>query len=377
MIGTFAQFENDVKSERTTNGMKQAVQQGRWCWRAPIGYKQTKDSLNKSLLVPIEESRFIEEAFTMAETGMYKQTEISEHLRKKGFKKITKNLLNRILRNYLYAGIIKVDWFPDYIQAIHKPIIAKDTFFKVQLLLDGKKTSITPKLRNHSDFPLRNFIRCPKCGQKLTGGWSTGRKKVKYAYYHCRTKGCSLSVKKNELESEFFKYLSSFQPNKEILELFEEIVLNLWKSKQSERIKEQLRLEKEIKEFKEKEDKIFDYLLKGTVDAETYKQKTEEIRSDSMIKKIELNEMKIELDDIEACLNYCKFFLSNVANLWANADINLRQRFQSLIFPDKIYYEAGTFRTTATALIFKQLQSKSLHELDLVVPRGFEPLLLE
>jgi len=35
IIGTFAQFENDVKSERTTNGMKQAIQQGRWCWRAP------------------------------------------------------------------------------------------------------------------------------------------------------------------------------------------------------------------------------------------------------------------------------------------------------------------------------------------------------
>jgi len=52
-------------------------------------------------------------------------------------------------------------------------------------------------------------------------------------------------------------------------------------------------------------------------------------------------------------------FPSNLAKLWANADINLKQRFQNLIFPDKIYYENGTFRTTATALIFKQLQSKT------------------
>ena len=38
MLGAFAQFENDQKSERDTAGMKQAFLTGHWLWRAPIGY---------------------------------------------------------------------------------------------------------------------------------------------------------------------------------------------------------------------------------------------------------------------------------------------------------------------------------------------------
>ena len=87
-----------------------------------------------------------------------------------------------------------------------------------------------------------------------------------------------------------------------------------------------------------------------------------------MVKQLELNENLIELNDVEACLNYCKFFLSNIANLWVNVDLNLKQRFQTLIFPEFIYYNGETFRTTATALISKQLQSKSFTGLRLGSP---------
>ena len=43
IIGSFAQYENDVKAERTISGMKKCIESGRWCWRAPIGYKHTKN----------------------------------------------------------------------------------------------------------------------------------------------------------------------------------------------------------------------------------------------------------------------------------------------------------------------------------------------
>jgi len=375
IIGSFAQYENDLKSERTKNGMMQAVKQGRWCWRAPVGYKNNRDDRNRPIIIPSDKSRFIVEAFELGESGLYKQTEILEKLKNKGFKELTKNRLNRILRNPLYAGLIKTPWLPDYIDAIHKPIVSKDTFFKVQLFLDGKRHTITPRVRNHPDFPLRCFIRCPKCGQKLTGGWSTGRKKVRYAYYHCRTKGCSLCVRKEDLETQFYEYLRSFQPNEETLALFEAVILDVWKTKQTERIKEQCRLEKELKALEEKRDIIDELLIKGAFDEDTYKRKSEESKNEILVRRIELNEEKIELNDIEACINYCKFFLANIADLWANADLALKQRFQILIFPDKIYYEGESFKTARTALIFKELQTKNLAEYSLASLTGFEPVL--
>ena len=146
-------------------------------------------------MTPSEDSQFIVEIFRLVETGLYKQTEVLAELRKRGMvRKLTKTHLAWLLRNSLYAGLLKPKWFPDYVEAIHKPIISKETFFKVQAILDGRRPGIVPKIRNNPDFPLRNFVRCGKCGEKLTGGWSKGRSK-KYAYYHCWGKGCSLNIR--------------------------------------------------------------------------------------------------------------------------------------------------------------------------------------
>ncbi len=78
-----------------------------------------------------------------------------------------------------------------------------------------------------------------------------------------------------------------------------------------------------------------------------------------MVKQIELNENKIDADDSERCSNFCKYFISNIADLWRNADLDLKQRFQKLIFPEKLLYKKGRFGTTKIALIFKAFDGKS------------------
>ncbi len=374
MIAAIAQFDNDVRSERTKTGMMQAILEGRWCWRSPLGYKSGHDNMGKALPVPSDEASFIVEAFALAETGLYKQTDIVKILKNNGFKRINEKRLNCLLKNPFYAGIIRVDWHPEDINAVHRPLISKGTFFKVQQFLEGKRSTITPNQRNHPDFPLRNFVRCPKCSHKLTAGWSTGRKGIKYPYYHCRTKGCSLNVRKQELEAKFYEHLKSFQPAQDILDLFEIIVLDAWRTKESERIKDEYRIEQELKLLEETKNRLDEVMIKGTLDEETYKERIVKVRNEILVKKIELSEAKIELNNIEAKLSYCKSFLANIANLWANSDLAQKQRFQNLTFPDKIFYEGETFRTTETSPIFKQLQQISPSTSQLVAPTGFEPV---
>jgi len=93
--------------------------------------------------------------------------------------------------------------------------------------------------------------------------------------------------------------------------------------------------------------------------AETYKEEIKKVNSDILVKQIELNENKIEVDDSESCINFCKYFISNIADLWRESDLNLKQRFQKLIFPEKVLYKKGRFRTTKIALIFKVFDEKS------------------
>jgi site-specific DNA recombinase len=38
VLAAFAQFDNDVRSDRTRAGMRAALELGRWTFPAPLGY---------------------------------------------------------------------------------------------------------------------------------------------------------------------------------------------------------------------------------------------------------------------------------------------------------------------------------------------------
>ena len=374
VAGAFNQYENAARGEATAGGMKEAVKEGRWCWKAPIGYRNARDINQKAILLPTEDSPYIVEAFRLAESGLYSQVQIVDELRRKSFKRATVSLVNRILRNPLYAGLIKTSWLDSYVDGVQKPLISREVYFNVQQTLNGNRPRIVPKVRNHPDFPLRNFIRCPKCGQKMTGGWSTGSKKVKYAYYHCRTKGCSLNAKKEDAETRFVEHLRSLEPKKDILALFRAIALDVWNRLSTERVNDTKRLEAELLNLKKERDKVEDLKIKDVFDDITYRRRSVEIRSQMDQKRTELDEANTKLcDNIEGCLQYCEYFMSNLAGLWTNAGLDLKQRVQTLVFPDKIYFDGKTFRTTATALIIRRLQQIQIPESQVVAPWGFEP----
>ena len=50
VLAAFAQFDNDVRSDRTRAGMKAALELGRWVFLAPIGYLNAPRSMGKSLM---------------------------------------------------------------------------------------------------------------------------------------------------------------------------------------------------------------------------------------------------------------------------------------------------------------------------------------
>jgi len=50
VLAAFAQFDNDVRSDRTRAGMKAALELGRWVFLAPIGYLNAPRSMSRSLV---------------------------------------------------------------------------------------------------------------------------------------------------------------------------------------------------------------------------------------------------------------------------------------------------------------------------------------
>ncbi|MFT4221895.1 MAG: recombinase family protein [Dysgonomonas sp.] len=93
---------------------------------------------------------------------------------------ISRSAFHVAVRNPLYYGKIFIAKFKDeeahLVQGQHEPLISKELFDRVQLILDGNKRVERPntKILSDENLPLRGFLVCPECGRNLTGSASNG-----------------------------------------------------------------------------------------------------------------------------------------------------------------------------------------------------------
>ena len=112
----FAQFDNDVRSDRTRAGMKAALELGRWVFLAPIGYLNAPRAMGKSLMHDSERAPLVRRAFEEYATGRYTKEQLLKKVRTWGLtnrrgRPMTSQAIGMLLRNQLYAGIVDV---PEY-----------------------------------------------------------------------------------------------------------------------------------------------------------------------------------------------------------------------------------------------------------------------
>jgi site-specific DNA recombinase len=76
VLAAFAQFDNDVRSDRTRAGMKAALELGRWVFLAPIGYLNAPRSMGKSLIPDPQRAPLVRRAFEEYATGRYTKEQL-------------------------------------------------------------------------------------------------------------------------------------------------------------------------------------------------------------------------------------------------------------------------------------------------------------
>ena len=143
-------------------------------------------------------------------------------LRTKKGKFLSSQSFSQTLKKPVYSGRIVVSEWNIDVSGKFQPLVTEATFDKVQAILSGRTVSVTPRARSHADFPLRGFIKCGYCTERLTGSWSKGLNRY-YAYYHCQD-GC-IRETKDTMESQFEEFMRQLQPNAGYMRLYREIVL--------------------------------------------------------------------------------------------------------------------------------------------------------
>jgi site-specific DNA recombinase len=178
VLAAFAQFDNDVRSERTRGGMRAALELGRWTFLVPLGYLNAPRAIGKSLMLDAERAPLVRRVFEEYATGRFTK----EQLLKLGIDQSSRSAalvtgdrhaaVQSALRRHRRRTRIRR---PRRSVATSEPLISEDLFYRVPPVLSGRVPITTPQQRAHPDFPLRALVRCESCGRGLTGSWSKGR----------------------------------------------------------------------------------------------------------------------------------------------------------------------------------------------------------
>lgn len=343
---TAPEVENDRRSMNIRNGMRRAMREGKWIIRPPLGYAFIHDKNQKPLLVKGEKADLIAEAFEYIATGGYTVDEVRRRLNKKGLNCSKNNFWHR-LKNPVYCGKIAIKSYKDepeeIVIGIHEPIVSEELFNKVQNVLEHKK-KIGMKPKAKSDFlPLRGFLVCPVCGRNWTGSASRGVG-GRYYYYHCQD-GCKERVKTDTVHNSFSEWLDGFSFKPEIADLYLQIVEETFKKEDNVREKEIQKLKKEIDEVTASLLKTEKKYINDEIEKDSYLLLKESFKKEEN----ELREYLFELQSTDSgFMEYMKYgcsVLSNLRKCYDSSDLDSKQKLLSSIFPEKLIFENGTYRT--------------------------------
>jgi site-specific DNA recombinase len=379
VLAAFAQFDNDVRSDRTRAGMRAALELGRWTFPAPLGYLNAPKWSGKSLIPDPERAPLVRQIFEDFASGRFTKQEVLARVTDRGLRTrrglvVSPQSFGQMLRCTVYIGRIESPEFSVSTRGDFEPLISEETFYRAQAVSEGRAQVSAPRERNHPDFPLRGFVRCEACGRPLTGSWSKGRNDH-YAYYHCQRQCRAVNVSKKKLEGLFADELALLQPTPGYMRLVKDRVLYVWQQLTSEAKDRAAESERRAKAIQQKLDRLDEaYLFAQTIDLTSYERQRDKLREEFTLAQMDRHAESIEELDVQGILAFAERVLPRAADLWVQASLDQKQRLQQLFLPEGIAFDGNRFnRTAVTAPFFKYLSPNERAEESLVSRDGIEP----
>lgn len=380
-----AEIDNTVRRERAIRGMEAKIEVGIHPWKPPLGYLCAQNrlkGLKKTEPDKPDPNRFpiIQQLFRMCrEQRICGNVELAAMANRYGLRtergtKIYPQLIDRIMGNKFYAGILINPWKRDEIEGKHHPAISRDEFYVVQLLRKGKVPHAPKHHRTeHPDFPLRKIVMCGACRAALTGSWSRGNGGA-YAYYHCPKRQCSLygkAIRKADLEAAFAQKLEEITPKPGQLEVFKATLIDQWRQRKATLAVATEERMRQTKTIEQQLDALIDMRVRNLLTDDEFLSRKERLTSELAELRLAPNHAPTSDHDVEALAAYAADFVTSLPGRWRRQEPNLKRRFQQHVFPEGISFERDHgFGTAKPGLLYKLSRDKGELESYLVHPAG-------
>ncbi len=380
VLASFAEFDNDVRAERTIEGMKDALTKGRWTHQAPLGYlRGIRERGEPSLVADPACAHLVRQAYELYAAGTPPRAEVLSTipdlgLRRRNGKRLSSESLTRLLTNPLYAGRVVLRKWAIAEKGDFEPLVSQELFERVQLILRSGRRTPVHHLRRNPEFPLKRFVRCAMCGGPLTGDWSRGRSKL-YAYYRCWNPSCrAVKPRKEDLEMCFLSALERLSVGDAYARLFRAIVLDAWEARGATAKARRRALKQEAATLRARRDRLEKaFLYDRSIDRETFARQRSQLGE--LLNRIsgERREEESNGVDVEAVAEFAEAVLRDPVTRWRRFRTAANLTLQELAFPEGLEFDGSGFRTAATSPIFGVLQAAAAGDSAVASPTGFEP----
>lgn len=373
MLAGIAQFDNEVRGERSRNGMIEALKDGRYTFKEPYGFDRvggrgTSNIVPNQLLAPK-----IKEVFNLVLEGHRSLEEVRQKAKQIGVvrndgKALTKSHFYKMLKNPIYKGYINIPKMSIYQKGNFEAIVEPEVFDQVQFVLNGKSKKLPIYKKVNPDFPLRGIVKCGNCRKTMTGNWA----KKKYGHYRC-TNCKGVNIKKDYVESRFKDYLETIRLNENIANVIKTAIKLNWEQETTEMKKERLVLENQLNDLKHKQNSVIDKNIEGVISDEVARTKISQLESEIAGIRMELLKYNQPEADEQELMDYSINFLTNLSGAWENTEVEIQNKLQKWLFPSGLIFKDGEFTTDTRplpALLNEELGGENSI---MVTLRGIEP----
>ena len=310
-----AKYYVDNLSQNVHRGLKYKVKTGVWPARAPMGYRNDRNT--KSIVVYEPEARPLRKAFELYSTGKYALDGIGKFLFENGMKnkysggQLNDSNLRRVLMRPFYTGYMVYNG--EMFKGTHTPLVSKELFDKCQVVRKRRGYYHQVKAQRYN-FAFTGLIKCKYCNCSITAEhrpffFPKTNNRVNYLYYHCtKKKGecCQKGYTREEvIEVQFREIIKSLSVSEAWVEQMNKFLVQDIEDQKVEDKISSSSLETEISQTEQKLDTLLEAYLDTVIDSESYIKKKNEL----MERKANLVSKQKELVSdnpnwIEAVQNY-------------------------------------------------------------------------
>lgn len=362
MLAGFAQMDNDIRGERSRNGMRARFMSGLYNGAPPLGYQRQ----NGYAVKDPESFAAMQAAWELMATGTKTLQDMANLLneqgireRRKGHKetRLRKQTMSRIFRNKFYAGKVVSKQYGLEVQGQHPPMITEEVFYRVQAALDGRNYNTPVMLArrsyNNPDFPLRRIVRCGRCGQSFTGAWSKGKRSL-YGYYFCIKRcGAKSNVPFTEIEPETSTLLKSITLKPETATLISAFLRRTYYLRIGSLKLKRDQADIELKKVYETRQTLIEKNLSGVYSDDIFKEQNKILEEKIAAIQAAKDETVIEKYNLEAITNFIQSKFTNLDKTFGEADLERKRVLMCSIFPKGLHWSYPGYSNTQMSPFYR------------------------